>query len=183
MYAYIHSIFCCICVSLLSKLHWLAVLTLWELNSGLILIIIWELFFGSCLNYYLGLKCNNNLQVSLLSPIGFVSIFIYASNLGLLDFINLTFPLFTHKMLLISRINTMIIDIDLVYFCSLIVLCNVVRWQCHWLFYFLSGFTDDTPRDYHCNLGPDGRRRDADERPELCRGTVEFVASKEYMVC
>lgn len=46
----------------------------------------------------------------------------------------------------------------------------------------LCGFTDETPREYHCNLGPDGRRRDADERPELCRGTVEFVASKEYMV-
>ncbi|KAL2539649.1 Protein transport protein Sec24-like [Abeliophyllum distichum] len=46
----------------------------------------------------------------------------------------------------------------------------------------LCGFTDETPRDYHCNLGPDGRRRDADERPELCKGTVEFVASKEYMV-
>lgn len=46
----------------------------------------------------------------------------------------------------------------------------------------LCGFNDETPRDYHCNLGPDGRRRDADERPELCRGTVEFVASKEYMV-
>ncbi|KAL4571843.1 hypothetical protein LXL04_018608 [Taraxacum kok-saghyz] len=44
------------------------------------------------------------------------------------------------------------------------------------------GFTDDTPRDYQCNLGPDGRRRDADERPELCRGTVEFVATKEFMV-
>ncbi|KZV15102.1 protein transport protein Sec24-like [Dorcoceras hygrometricum] len=44
------------------------------------------------------------------------------------------------------------------------------------------GFTDETPRDYHCNLGPDGRRRDADERPELCRGTVDFIASKEYMV-
>lgn len=47
----------------------------------------------------------------------------------------------------------------------------------------VAGYTDETPRDYHCNLGPDGRRRDADERPELCRGTVEFVASKEYMVC
>ncbi|EXB73718.1 Protein transport protein Sec24-like protein [Morus notabilis] len=46
----------------------------------------------------------------------------------------------------------------------------------------LCGFTDETPRYYHCNLGPDGRRRDADERPELCRGTVEFVATKEYMV-
>lgn len=46
----------------------------------------------------------------------------------------------------------------------------------------LCGSTDETPRDYHCNLGPDGRRRDADERAELCRGTVEFVATKEYMV-
>lgn len=46
----------------------------------------------------------------------------------------------------------------------------------------LCGFTDETPRDYICNLGPDGRRRDADDRPELCRGTVEFAASKEYMV-
>ncbi|KAM3231532.1 hypothetical protein P3S67_008742 [Capsicum chacoense] len=44
------------------------------------------------------------------------------------------------------------------------------------------GHTDETPRDYQCNLGPDGRRRDADERPELCRGTVKFVATKEYMV-
>ncbi|WOG83090.1 hypothetical protein DCAR_0102264 [Daucus carota subsp. sativus] len=46
----------------------------------------------------------------------------------------------------------------------------------------LCGYTDETPREYHCNLGPDGRRRDADERPELCKGTVEFVATKEYMV-
>lgn len=46
----------------------------------------------------------------------------------------------------------------------------------------LCGFSDETPRDYHCNLGPDGRRRDADERPELCKGTVEFVATKEFMV-
>jgi protein transport protein SEC24 len=46
----------------------------------------------------------------------------------------------------------------------------------------LCGFSDETPRDYHCNLGPDGRRRDADEKPELSRGTVEFVATKEFMV-
>ncbi|XP_039120781.1 protein transport protein Sec24-like At4g32640 isoform X1 [Dioscorea cayenensis subsp. rotundata] len=46
----------------------------------------------------------------------------------------------------------------------------------------LCGFTNETPRDYYCNLGPDGRRRDVDERAELCRGTVEFVATKEYMV-
>ncbi|KAL1541771.1 Protein transport protein Sec24B [Salvia divinorum] len=46
----------------------------------------------------------------------------------------------------------------------------------------LCGFTDETPHEYQCNLGPDGRRRDADERPELCQGTVEFIAPKEYMV-
>ncbi|KAJ8754374.1 hypothetical protein K2173_002825 [Erythroxylum novogranatense] len=50
------------------------------------------------------------------------------------------------------------------------------------IWYLFAGFTDETPRDYHCNLGPDGRRSNADERPELCRGTVEFVATKEYMV-
>lgn len=47
---------------------------------------------------------------------------------------------------------------------------------------FFAGYTNETPRDYHCNLGSDGRRRDADEKPELCRGTVEFVATKEYTV-
>ncbi|CAA7400497.1 unnamed protein product [Spirodela intermedia] len=46
----------------------------------------------------------------------------------------------------------------------------------------LCGCTNETPRDYYCNLGPDGRRHDADERPELCRGSVEFVATKEFMV-
>lgn len=46
----------------------------------------------------------------------------------------------------------------------------------------LCGCPNDTPREYTCNLGPDGRRRDADERPELCRGSVEFVAPREYMV-
>ncbi|GJN25091.1 hypothetical protein PR202_gb12878 [Eleusine coracana subsp. coracana] len=50
------------------------------------------------------------------------------------------------------------------------------------LCYDLFGFSNDTPRDYMCNLGPDGRRRDADDRPELCRGTVEFVATKEFLV-
>eukprot|EP00250_Pteridium_aquilinum_P010450 c19397_g1_i1 orf=566-3775(-) len=44
------------------------------------------------------------------------------------------------------------------------------------------GHTNDTPRDYHCNLGPDNRRRDVDSRPELSRGTVEFVATKEFLV-
>jgi hypothetical protein len=36
--------------------------------------------------------------------------------------------------------------------------------------------------DYFCHLGPDGRRRDVHDRPELCCGSVEFAASSEYMV-
>ncbi|CAK9882645.1 unnamed protein product [Sphagnum jensenii] len=46
----------------------------------------------------------------------------------------------------------------------------------------LCGHTSETPPAYQCNLGPDGRRRDVDSRPELSRGTVEFVAPKEYQV-
>ncbi|CAI5520886.1 unnamed protein product [Closterium sp. Naga37s-1] len=46
----------------------------------------------------------------------------------------------------------------------------------------LCGVSNETPREYVCNLGPDGRRRDADERPELMHGSVEFVAPKEYSV-
>lgn len=59
---------------------------------------------------------------------------------------------------------------------------NYSTFQHVWLSCSFSGVTDETPRDYLCNLGPDGRRRDADDRPELCRGTVEFNAPKEYMV-
>lgn len=38
------------------------------------------------------------------------------------------------------------------------------------------------PDSYYSQLGPDGRRVDVFERPELCRGAVEFVATSEYMV-
>lgn len=44
------------------------------------------------------------------------------------------------------------------------------------------GANTQTPPDYYCHLGPDGKRRDWQERAELCRGTVEMVATKEYMV-
>ena len=46
---------------------------------------------------------------------------------------------------------------------------------------FCSGVTQ-TPPDYLENIGPDGRRRDADERPELSKGSVEFVAPPEFQV-
>lgn len=38
------------------------------------------------------------------------------------------------------------------------------------------------PVEYFCPLDENGRRRDADERPELSCGSVEFVAPTEYMV-
>lgn len=44
------------------------------------------------------------------------------------------------------------------------------------------GNVSDVPPDYFCHLGADGQRRDKYERPELCKGTVELVATKEYMV-
>mmetsp|Transcript_4515 Transcript_4515/g.8265 ORF Transcript_4515/g.8265 Transcript_4515/m.8265 type:complete len:960 (+) Transcript_4515:1-2880(+) len=51
------------------------------------------------------------------------------------------------------------------------------RWRCS-----LCQFLNDVPSEYFCPLDSNGRRRDAHERPELCRGTVEFVAPAEYMV-
>ena len=37
--------------------------------------------------------------------------------------------------------------------------------------------SNPTPPEYRENTGPDGRRRDADLRPELCKGSVDFLAS------
>lgn len=44
------------------------------------------------------------------------------------------------------------------------------------------GHSNNTPDQYFCHLGPDGRRRDADERPELCQGSVEYVATQDYLI-
>lgn len=39
---------------------------------------------------------------------------------------------------------------------------------------------NDTPPNYFCATSPQGVRVDRDQRPELYRGTVEFVVPKEY---
>lgn len=39
---------------------------------------------------------------------------------------------------------------------------------------------NDTPPEYFCATNPQGVRVDRDQRPELHRGTVEFVVPKEY---
>lgn len=41
---------------------------------------------------------------------------------------------------------------------------------------------NEVPVDYFCTLDANGQRRDVMERPELRHGTVEFLASQEYMV-
>lgn len=51
------------------------------------------------------------------------------------------------------------------------------RWLCS-----MCAYSNDVPSDYFAPLDQYGKRRDAAERPELHRGTVEFVAPAEYMV-
>lgn len=41
---------------------------------------------------------------------------------------------------------------------------------------------NEIPVEYFSSLDQNGRRRDADERPELSQGTVEYVAPADYMV-
>ena len=51
------------------------------------------------------------------------------------------------------------------------------RFQCN-----LCGETSDVPGEYACGLGVNGRRLDAEQRPELTRGTVEYQATSQYLV-
>ncbi|XP_074557837.1 protein transport protein SEC24 A-like [Curcuma longa] len=51
------------------------------------------------------------------------------------------------------------------------------KWRCN-----LCSFLNDVPAEYYCALDASGRRSDINQRPELCKGSVEFVASTEYMV-
>ncbi|KAK3319922.1 hypothetical protein B0T19DRAFT_467836, partial [Cercophora scortea] len=44
----------------------------------------------------------------------------------------------------------------------------------------LCNYANDTPPEYFCATSPQGVRVDRDSRPELTRGTVEFVVPKEY---
>ena len=45
----------------------------------------------------------------------------------------------------------------------------------------MCAFVNRVPDDYFCEADGHGYRRDMNERPELCRGVVEFVAPAEYM--
>jgi len=54
---------------------------------------------------------------------------------------------------------------------------NGRRWRCN-----VCGMVNEVPTSYFCHLDADGQRRDKLQRPELCKGSVEFVAPGEYMV-
>ncbi|KAK6269539.1 hypothetical protein POUND7_006644 [Theobroma cacao] len=51
------------------------------------------------------------------------------------------------------------------------------KWRCN-----ICSLLNDVPGEYFANLDATGRRIDLDQRPELTKGSVEFVAPTEYMV-
>ncbi|KAL5735789.1 hypothetical protein ACOSQ2_030577 [Xanthoceras sorbifolium] len=51
------------------------------------------------------------------------------------------------------------------------------KWRCN-----ICSLLNDVPGDYFAHLDATGRRIDIDQRPELIKGSVEFVAPTEYMV-
>ncbi|KAL5729064.1 Protein transport protein Sec24A [Ranunculus cassubicifolius] len=51
------------------------------------------------------------------------------------------------------------------------------KWRCN-----ICALLNDVPGDYFAYLDASGRRTDLDQRPELTKGSVEFVAPTEYMV-
>ncbi|KAM7274132.1 hypothetical protein ACFE04_028796 [Oxalis oulophora] len=51
------------------------------------------------------------------------------------------------------------------------------KWRCN-----ICALLNDVPGEYFAHLDATGRRVDLDQRPELSKGSVEFVAPTEYMV-
>jgi protein transport protein SEC24 len=54
---------------------------------------------------------------------------------------------------------------------------NGRRWRCN-----ICGMLNDVPTTYFSHLDQSGQRRDKEQRPELSRCSVEFVAPGDYMV-
>lgn len=54
---------------------------------------------------------------------------------------------------------------------------NGRRWRCN-----ICAQLNECPSAYFCHLDETGQRRDKDQRPELSKGVVEWIAPTEYMV-
>ncbi|KAG8389294.1 hypothetical protein BUALT_Bualt02G0213900 [Buddleja alternifolia] len=51
------------------------------------------------------------------------------------------------------------------------------KWRCN-----MCSLLNDVPGEYFAHVDASGRRSDLDQRPELTKGSVEFIAPAEYMV-
>ncbi|KAK6120063.1 hypothetical protein DH2020_046193 [Rehmannia glutinosa] len=51
------------------------------------------------------------------------------------------------------------------------------KWRCN-----MCSLLNDVPGDYFAHVDASGRRVDLDQRPELLKGSIEFIAPAEYMV-
>ncbi|KAL3517621.1 hypothetical protein ACH5RR_020210 [Cinchona calisaya] len=51
------------------------------------------------------------------------------------------------------------------------------KWRCN-----ICSLLNDVPGEYYAQLDASGRRIDLDQRPELTKGSVEFIAPTEYMI-
>ncbi|KAK6141575.1 hypothetical protein DH2020_024676 [Rehmannia glutinosa] len=54
---------------------------------------------------------------------------------------------------------------------------NGRKWRCN-----ICSLLNDVPSEYFAHLDASGRRVDLEQRPELVKGSVEFIAPAEYMV-
>ncbi|PIN18446.1 Vesicle coat complex COPII, subunit SEC24/subunit SFB2 [Handroanthus impetiginosus] len=54
---------------------------------------------------------------------------------------------------------------------------NGRKWRCN-----ICSLLNDVPSEYFAHVDASGRRVDLDQRPELTKGSVEFIAPAEYMV-
>ena len=54
---------------------------------------------------------------------------------------------------------------------------NGRRWRCN-----MCKTNNEVPNPYFCHLDASGKRSDVEQRPELIKGQVEYVAPQEYMV-
>lgn len=66
--------------------------------------------------------------------------------------------------------------------CLSLELINSVLKHKRCMYWFFLNFSCPVPGEYFAHLDASGRRVDMDQRPELLKGNIEFIAPAEYMV-